>query len=276
MVSLLNLPLTACSRSSGPSIATTHPPRASSHTIPQYPYYTEYRSPYFGHPAFLSLTHVEPMRFPQATQYPPQVPHPPRTHMPYYMPLISPVGVPILPPLGPPSYHYPPPLVPYNSSQQLPPFSTPVSPFIPPQRAPDWAPIPFHQPPTTTPRREFPFSTVHVSSTPISSVSPIHTQPSESTESLAGPPPVPSAAAANADGERRLFSSAPVPSPEERSVDVPVRPSSAPAVFPAAAPHDARSRPTVPVTQCLDANAFGGQPGPDLPNSRTAGRRHKQ
>ena len=221
------------------------------------------------------------MRFPQTIQYPPQGAHPPRTHMPY-IPSTSLIGVPIPPPFGAPSYHYPPPLVPYNRTQQFPSFSTPVSPFIPPQRAPDWAPIPFQQPPTATQGRDIPGSTFQVSSTPISSVSPIRTQSSESTESLAAPPPAPLAAKANVqvvDGERRMFSSAPVPSPEERSrsPDVPARPSSAPAVFPATVPHhDARSRPIVPVTQCLDANVLGGQPGPDLPNSRTAGRRHKQ
>jgi hypothetical protein len=87
------------------------------------------------------------MRFPPAIHYPPQPQgtRPPRPHMPY-IPSTSPVGAPILPPLGPPSYHYPPPPVPYNRSQQFPPFSTPVSPYIHPQPASDWAPIPFQRP----------------------------------------------------------------------------------------------------------------------------------
>lgn len=270
VVSLLNVQPTAGSRSSRPSIATTHSPHAFSHNIPQHAYSNNRHSPYFSHPSFLSLAHVEAMRFPQATHYPPQGAHPPRTYMPY-IPLPSRVGVSI----PPPGYPYPPPLVPYNGTQQFPPFSTPVSPFIPSQCPPEWVPVLFQQ------RRDFPVSAFQTSLTPISSISPVHTQPSESSESLAAPPPAPSAAAdvPVVDGERRMFSSAPVPSPKERSLDVPVRPSSAPAVFPApapataTAPHDACSRPAVPVTQCLDANALGG---PDLPNSRTAGRRHKQ
>ena len=277
VVSLLNLQPTAGSRPSGPSIATTQSPRSPSHNIPQRPYLNNYRSPYLGHPAFPSFAHVEAMRFPPAIHYPPQGARPPRTHMPY-MPSTSPVGVPILPPLGAPSYLYPPP-------QQFPPFSTPVSPYIHPQRPSDWAPIPCQRPPTTTQRSDSSLSDSQVSSTPISSVSPIHTQPPESLEAATLLP-----AAGNMlvvdqhQQQRRLFSSAPVPSREEqeRPVEIPTRPSSAPAVFPvfpaATAPHDARSRPTVPVTQYLDATESGGQLGPDLPNSnsRTTGRRHKQ
>jgi len=277
VVNSLYLQPTADSGPSGPAIATTQSPRASSYNIPQHPYSNNYCSPYFRHPGFPSLAHVEAMRFPQVIHYPPQGAHPPRTHM-RYMPSTSPVGLPILPPLGPPNYHYPPPLVPYNRTQQFPPLSTPGSPFISPQRGPDWTLIASQRPPTRSQRRNSPGSA-------ISSVSPIHTQPSESTESLMVPPaPPPTANVPVVDPQRRLFSSAPAPSREDRSLDsldIPARPSSAPAVFPATAttPHDARSRPTVPVTQYLGASVLGGQLGqlgPDLPNARTAGRRHKQ
>ena len=303
-MSLLNLPLSAGSRSSrcsGPSIATTPSPRAPSHTISQHPYFSPHRLPYIGHPAFPSFAHVDAMQFPPATHYPPQRAHPPRTRMPY-VPSTSLVGVPNLPPLGPPSYHhyhyhYPPPL-PYHrtQTQQLPPFSTPVSPYVQPQRAPDWAPMPFQRPPTTSQRSDSSVSASQVSSTLISSISPVHTQPSESNESLGGPPAAAATAAAgnapalDEDEERQGFSSAPIPSRsrEGRSLDLPTRPSSAPAVFPGTAPHDTRSRPIVPVTQPVESSELGGQigqigqlgqlgqPGPDLSNGRTVGRRHKQ
>ena len=220
------------------------------------------------------------MRFPPAIHYLPQAQgtRPPRTHMPY-LPSTSSVGVPILPPLGIPSYHYPPPPVLYNGTQQFPPFSTPVSPYIHPQRASEWGPIAFQRPPTTPQRSDSSVSDYQVPSTPISSVSPVHTQPSEG---LTPPPPLPLPlpAAANMlvvdQQQRPLFSSAPVTSSEERPVDTPARPCSAPAVFPDTAPHDAGSRPTVPVTQDLEAIEFEGQVAPDLPNSRITGRRHKQ
>jgi hypothetical protein len=277
VVSLLNLQPTPGQRPSRPSIATSHSPRSPSHNIPQHPY------PYLGHPAFPSFAHVEAMRF---LQYAPQAQgtRPPRTnaHTPY-LPSISTLGVPIpiLSPLGAPGYHYPPPPVLYNSTPPFPPFSfsTPVSPYIHPQRASDWASIPFQRPPTTSQRSDSSVSGSQVSSTPISSVSPVHTQP---PESLTPPPPPPLTAAANGNmavvdqQQRRLFSSA-APAPI-RLLDIPARPCSAPAVFPDTntAPHDARSRPLVPVTQYLEPTELRGQLAPDLPNSRTSGRRHKQ
>ena len=280
-MSLVNLQLTASSRPSGSPIATNQSPRSPSHNIPQYPYWPNYHSPYLGHPAFPSFAHVEAVRYPPAIHYPPpaQGTRPPLTNMPY-MPSTSPLGVPFLPPLGVPSYQYPPPPDPYNRTQQFPPISTPVSPYIYPQRASDWGPIPFQRPPTTPQRSDSSASDSQVPSTPISSVSTIYTQASETYT----PPP---SAAANANAnmvevvgqqKRRLFSSAPVSSRSrsEQLLETPARPCSAPAVFPVTDPHDARSRPAVPVTQYLEATEFGGQLAPDLPNSRTTGRRHKQ
>jgi hypothetical protein len=280
-------------------MATTESLRASPHSIPQQTYFN-YRSPYFGHPAFPSFAHVEAIRFPPAIHFPPQGTHPPGTGT--YIPFVtstSPIRVPFLPPLGAPSYPYPLPPVPYNRAQQFPPFSTPVSPHIHPRRTSGWPPIPFQHPPTRSPtqRGDSSTSTSQVSSTPISSASPVHTQPSGSTESLAAPPAPPAPAATSkpvVDQQRQMFSSAPVLSRENRLLDVPTRPSSAPAVFPATAaaaaataPHDAGSRPTiptvptvpaptVPVTQCSEASELGRHLPPDLPNSRTTGRRHKQ
>ena len=298
-MSLLTLAPTPGPRPFGPSIATTHSPRSPSDNIPQHAYLNNYRSPYLGHPAFPSFAHVEAMRFPSANHYPPQAQgtRPPRsthTRMPYLPSTSTPaLGVPILSPIGAPIYHYPPPPPAlYNTPQRFPPFSfsTPVSPYIHPQRTSDWAPILFHHPSTTPQRSDSSVSGSQVSSTPISSISPVHTQPPESLT----PPPPPAAANRNGNGnmevvdqqQRRLFSSAaPIPSREGR-LDIPARPCSAPAVFPytdtdtdtgpAPHAHDARSRPTVPVTQYLQATELPGQLAPELPHSRTTGRRHKQ
>lgn len=285
-MSLVNIPLTAGSRPYGPSIATTQSPRSPSHNIPQHLYWNNYHSPYLGHPAFPSFAHVEAVPFPPAIHYPQhaQGTHPPRTHIPY-MPSTSHRRVPVIPPLSAPSYNYPPPPpVPYNSIQQFPSFSTPVSPYIHPQRSSEWAPKPSQRPLTTPQRSDSSISDCQFPSTPASSVSTIHTQASENLT-----PPPPSAAAngnmevvnQNHNQQKRpsFFSSAPVSSRKEQPLEIPARPSSAPAVFPATAtgtvivtaPHDARSRPTVPVTQCLEATELEGQPAP-----RTTGRRHKQ